>query len=152
MTILDTIKGKTILSFEVLNIICRRIPSVCISELFPDNSRLPGPEWCLLPVVRKSLIEHCRSGVYCPLNVTHSSRHIKLRLPPTYGAVHSNTEWKTPQTVEFCYSFPVATVPWASPTEGEGNMRNTDFSSWPLSCPSHPDPNIRGWISARYSI
>lgn len=38
--ILDTIKGKTILPFEVINTICSRTPSVCISELFPDNARL----------------------------------------------------------------------------------------------------------------
>jgi urease gamma subunit len=49
MAILETIKGKTILAFEVMNTICSGIPSVCISELFPDNTRLIVPVWCLLP-------------------------------------------------------------------------------------------------------
>lgn len=41
----------------------------------------PSGAYCL---VRKSLMEHCGSRVYCPLNVTHSSWDIKLRMPPSY--------------------------------------------------------------------
>lgn len=78
MDILDTIKGKTILPFEVINTICSRTPSVCISELFPDNARLieAGGAHCL---VRKTLTEQCGCGLF--LNVTHSSWDIKTKNP-----------------------------------------------------------------------
>ena len=49
MDIFDAIKGTTVLSFEVINTICSRILSVCISQLLPDNARLSVPKWCLLP-------------------------------------------------------------------------------------------------------
>lgn len=49
MDISDTIKGKTVLSFEVINTICSRIPSVCISEFVPGKARPLGSAWCLLP-------------------------------------------------------------------------------------------------------
>lgn len=80
--ILDTIKGKTILPFEVINTICSRTPSVCISELFPDNARLieAGGAHCL---VRKTLTEQCGCGLHCALNVTHSSWYIKPRMLST---------------------------------------------------------------------
>lgn len=76
--ILDTIKGKTILPFEVINTICSRTRSVCISELIPDHARLmmAGGAYCL---VRKSLTEQCGCGLYCALNVTHSSWYIKTK-------------------------------------------------------------------------
>lgn len=104
MDILDTIKGKTILSFEVINTICSRTPSVCISELFPDNARLieAGGAYCL---VRKALTEQCGCGLYCTLNVTHSSWYIKARiLCPDWVTVGSVAldfvaKWKGPQTV-----------------------------------------------------
>lgn len=54
MDILDTIKGKTILSFEVINTTCSRIPSVCVSGLVADNARLTVPERCLLPSKEES--------------------------------------------------------------------------------------------------
>lgn len=76
MGILDTIKGKTVFSFEVINTICSRMPSVYISELFSDTAKLTVPAWCLLLKLRTSLIEQCGSGVYCLLNVTHSSWYI----------------------------------------------------------------------------
>lgn len=71
--ILDTIKGKTILPFEVINTICGRTCSVCISELIPDRARLmvvAGGAYCL---VRKSLTEQCGCGLHCALSVTRSS-------------------------------------------------------------------------------
>lgn len=49
MDISDTIKGKTVLSFEVINTICSRIPSVCISESVAGKARPLGPAWCLVP-------------------------------------------------------------------------------------------------------
>lgn len=36
-------------------------------------------------------MEPCASGFYCPLNVTHSSQDIKLRMPPTYWITVSFT-------------------------------------------------------------
>lgn len=112
MDILDTIKGKMVLSFEVINTTCSRIPSVCISELFPDSARLTVPAWCLLPTKEESngtiwvwglLPSKCHT-FFLGHKTKNSPHHTHLlddcRL---HGAGCSDMEWKAPETVEFCY-------------------------------------------------
>lgn len=84
MDISDTIKGKTVLSFEVINTICSRIPSVCISEFVPGKARPLGPAWCGACCLERKKRLGQGSGVHCPLHGTHSSWSIPLSMPPPY--------------------------------------------------------------------
>ena len=110
MEILDTIKGKTVLSFEVINTICSRIPSVCISQLFSDNARLIVPEWCLLPSKEASSgtmwvwgLPSSKCYTFFSGHKAKNASHL-LDYCPLHGARHSDTEWKALQTVELCYT------------------------------------------------
>lgn len=98
MDIFDSIKGKTLLSFEVINTICSRILSVCISQLFPDNARLRVPKWCLLPSKEESNGTLWAWGLLSSKCYTfflgHKTKNASQLLDycQLHGAGHSDTE------------------------------------------------------------